>query len=125
MRSINDYLLNKHTPNGRTFPNLDCWGLIVDFYREQLGIQLNEYTDLDSKCMGKGFMKERDSGRFVETKEPENGDVIAFFSNARLYHVGIYINGRILHTSQARNCRYERLERTGLHTIRFYHYVRN
>ena len=46
MRSINDYLLNKHTPNGRTFPNLDCWGLIVDFYREQLGIQLNEYTDL-------------------------------------------------------------------------------
>ena len=55
MRSINDYLLNKHTSNGRTFPNLDCWGLIVDFYREQLGIQLNEYTDLDSKCMGKGF----------------------------------------------------------------------
>ena len=95
MRSINDYLLNKHTPNGRTFPNL------------------------------KGFMKERDSGRFVETKEPENGDIIAFFSNARLYHVGIYINGRILHTSQAKNCRYERLERTGLHTIRFYHYVRN
>ena len=125
MRSINDYLLIKHTPNGRTFPNLDCWGLIVDYYREMLGIQINEYTDLTAANMSTGLMYERNSNRFCETKEPRNGDVIAFFVNARLYHVGIYINGRILHTSQSKNCRFESLDRVGNHQIRFYHYVGN
>lgn len=125
MRSIDDYLLIKHTPNGRTFPNLDCWGLIVDYYREMLGIQINEYTDLNASNMSTGLMYERNSNRFCETKEPRNGDVIAFFVNARLYHVGIYINGRILHTSQSKNCRFESLDRVGNHQIRFYHYVGN
>lgn len=125
MRSIDDYLLIKHTPNGRTFPNLDCWGLIVDYYREMLRIQINEYTDLTAANMSTGLMYERLSGRFVETKKPRNGDVIAFFVNARLYHVGIYINGRILHTSQSKNCRFESLDRVGNHQIRFYHYVGN
>ena len=123
MRTINDYLLNIHTPNGRTFPRLDCWGLIVDFYREILGIQLNEYTDLDAGTMSRGFMYERESGRFIEVHEPQDGDLIAFFFRGKLFHVGIYWKGRILHTSQQKNCRYELLQDRTLNDRRFYRYV--
>ena len=124
-RKLNDYLLIRHTPNGRTFPYLDCWGLIVDVYREQLGIQLNEYTDLDSKTMSRGLMWERQDGHFVEVEEPQNYDVVAFFFSGRLYHVGVWINGKVLHTSEKKNCRYEKLNNVSLSQRRFYRYAKD
>lgn len=124
-RKINDYLLIKHTPNGREYPYLDCWGLIVDVYREILDIKLHDYTDLTQRDMNKGLMYERDSGRFAEVKEPQDYDVVAFFVNGRLYHVGLWIGGRILHTSQQRNCRYEQLDRVSLSQKRYYRYVKD
>jgi len=124
-RKINDYLLIKHTPNGREYPYLDCWGLIVDVYREILDIKLHDYTDLTQRDMNKGLMYERDSGRFAEVKEPQDYDIVAFFINGRLYHVGLWIGGRILHTSQQRNCRYEQLDRVSLSQKRYYRYVRD
>lgn len=127
MRSINDYLLNKHTPNGRKYPYLDCWGLVVDVYREMLGISLNEYTDLSQRDMSKALMYERQSGRFIEVDdEPHDYDVIAFFLGGRLYHVGLWIGGKILHTSQKKNCRYETLDsRVSLSQMRIYRYVKS
>ena len=125
MRSINDYLLNKHTPNGRKYPFLDCWGLVVDVYREMLGITLNEYTDLSQQDMSKALMYERQAGRFKEVDEPRDYDVIAFFIGGRLYHVGIWLRGKILHTSQKKNCRYETLDpRVSLSQMRIYRYVK-
>lgn len=124
-RKINDYLLIKHTPNGREYPYLDCWGLIVDVYREILDINLHDYTDLTQRDMSKGLMYERESGRFAEVKEPQDYDIVAFFINGRLYHVGLWIGGRILHTSQQRNCRYELLDRVSLSQKRYYRYVKD
>lgn len=126
MRSINDYLLNKHTPNGRRYPFLDCWGLVVDVYREMLGITLNEYTDLSQQDMSKALMYERQAGRFIEVDEPRDYDVIAFFIGGRLFHVGIWLKGKILHTSQKKNCRYETLDyRVSLSKMRIYRYVKS
>ena len=125
MRTINDYLLNRHTPNGRTYPRLDCWGLIVDIYRENLGIELDEYTDLSQKDMSRGLQYERQAGRFVEVKEPQDYDIIAFFINARLFHVGVWLNGRILHTSERKNARYEKLDSATLAHRRFYRYAKD
>lgn len=126
MRSINDYLLNKHTPNGRKYPYLDCWGLVVDVYREMLGITLNEYTDLSQQDMSKALMYERQAGRFIEVDEPRDYDVIAFFIGGRLFHVGIWLKGKILHTSQKKNCRYETLDpRVSLSKMRIYRYVKS
>lgn len=124
-RKLNDYLLIKHTPNGREYPYLDCWGMIVDVYREILGIKLHDYTDLTQRDMSKGLMYERESGRFAEVKEPQDYDIVAFFINGRLYHVGLWIGGRILHTSQQRNCRYEQLDRVSLSQKRYYRYVKD
>ena len=95
----------------------------MDFYKNVLNIELNEYTDLDAGSMSRGLVYERKAGRFEETKTPEDGDVIAFFVRGRLFHVGVFWRGKILHTSQQKNCRYEKLPETTLNERRFYHYV--
>ncbi len=73
MRNVNDYLLIRHTPGGRQYPRLDCWGLIVDYYRENLGITLGEHTDLSHETMAAGMLREK--GHFREVKTPETGDI--------------------------------------------------
>lgn len=122
MRQLVDYLLIRHTPNGRQFPNLDCWGLVVDVYREHLGITLDDYTDLDHKTMSKGLLYERQAGRFIEVQSPIDYDVVAFFVSGRLYHVGVWIRGKILHTSERRGCRWEKIDSIALSQRRFYRY---
>ena len=114
MRKLDDYLMIRHTPNGRTFPFLDCWGLVCDVYREYLDIELSEYTSLNHKTMSQGFSRERETGNFIEVSEPRNFDIIAFFVHGRLYHVGVYLDRKILHTSEKKNCRYEALDRVSL-----------
>ena len=123
MRKLDDYLMIKHTPNGRTFPFLDCWGLVCDVYKEFLSIELSEYTSLNHKTMSQGFQRERESGRFQEVERPQNFDIVAFFVHGRLYHVGIWLDRKILHTSEQKNCRYEALDRVSLSDKRFYRYV--
>lgn len=121
-RSVNDYLLIKHTPGGRTFPALDCWGLVVDYYREILGIDLPPYADLTQEHMAQGFQRELMRGKFQQVDTPKNGDVVAFFCRGILYHVGIYVDGRILHTTERRGCRYERMASGTLTNRRYYTY---
>ena len=123
MRKLDDYLMIRHTPNGREFPYLDCWGLVCDVYREYLDIELSEYTSLNHKTMSQGFSRERESGNFIEVSEPRNFDIIAFFVHGRLYHVGVYLDRKILHTSEKKNCRYESLDRVSLSDRRYYRYV--
>ena len=60
---LNHYLLIRHTPNGRKFPFLDCWGLVIEFYRRELGIELDDYTDFS---IGDGYEKEKQRGGFME-----------------------------------------------------------
>lgn len=122
MRKLDDYLLITHTPGGRQYPRLDCWGLIVDYYRENLGITLDEHTDLTHATMNAGFAAER--GHFREVSAPEDGDIVAFFLSGRLYHVGLYIAGKVLHTSERRNARYERMG-GALTERRYYRYARD
>lgn len=122
MRSLNDYLLVRHTPGGREFPNLDCWGLVRDYYREILGIDLPEYADFSGNTMSAGFRREMERGRFREIPEPEDNAVMALFCRGRLYHVGIWINGRVLHTTESRGARYERLPAANISNRRYYRY---
>ena len=43
--NIEKYLHNIHTPNGRIYPHLDCWGLVCYVYQNELNIQLDLCTD--------------------------------------------------------------------------------
>ena len=37
-------LMARYVVGGRTFPDLDCWGLVADVHRTELGIELPTYA---------------------------------------------------------------------------------
>tara|TARA_A100001515_G_scaffold8230_1_gene6877 strand:- start:2442 stop:3143 length:702 start_codon:yes stop_codon:yes gene_type:complete len=91
----------------------DCWSLIVDWYKEEKGIELldyerptriEEFTDdpvFERYLPSRGF-------RLLKPDEPlMNGDVLAMSILGKgLNHVGIFIDGDVLHHSADRlSCR--------------------
>jgi cell wall-associated NlpC family hydrolase len=105
---LNHYLLIRHTPNGRKYPFLDCWGLVIEFYRRELGIELDDYTDFSIKD---GYEKERSCFYEIEPPHYEFGDVIAFFRHGLIFHVAVYLGkGEMLHTGLNRHARVEKIK---------------
>nr|DAE41630.1 MAG TPA: NlpC/P60 family [Caudoviricetes sp.]DAL17911.1 MAG TPA_asm: NlpC/P60 family [Caudoviricetes sp.] len=104
--NLNRYLLSRHVRGGRSFPNLDCWGLVRDVYKS-IGATLPEFVDFEQCTMHKAAKSCIAEHLFFEVYEPQDFDVIAFFRKNRLFHVGICYQNKILHTTQNRNCRYE------------------
>ena len=122
---LNHYLLIRHTPNGRKYPFLDCWGLVCEFYRREFGIELDDYTDFSIRD---GYEKESDRGGFKEVPETEaeKGDVIAFFCHGVIFHVAVYLGrGEMLHTGLNRHCRVEKIRSMQCVDCRFYRYAIN
>ena len=91
----------------------DCWSLIVDWYKEERGIQLldyerptriEEFTDdpvFERYLPSRGF-------RLLKPDEPlKNGDVLAMSILGKgLNHVAIFLDGDVLHHSADRlSCR--------------------
>ena len=91
----------------------DCWSLIVDWYKEERGIELldyerptriEEFTDdpvFERYLPSRGF-------RLLKPDEPLiNGDVLAMSILGKgLNHVGIFLDGDVLHHSADRlSCR--------------------
>ena len=120
---LNHYLLIRHTPNGRKYPFLDCWGLVIEFYRRELGIELDDYTDFSIKD---GYEKEKRRGGFMEVtgSEAEKGDVIAFFRHGQIFHVAVYLGrGEMLHTGLNRHARVEKIKSMQFVESRFFRHL--
>ena len=91
----------------------DCWSLIVDWYKEEKGIQLLDYerpTRIEEFTDDPVFEKYLPSRGFRLLKPDEplmNGDVLAMSILGKgLNHVGIFIDGDVLHHSADRlSCR--------------------
>lgn len=88
---------------GRTFHHgtLDCFGLVRDFYRVELGIELPDIERPDN------WWKDPDGGElyldnyrcwgFREVDKPEYGDVILMqYRSERTNHAGIYLGDKPL-----------------------------
>ena len=120
---LNHYLLIRHTPNGRKYPYLDCWGLVIEFYRRELGIELDDYTDFSIKD---GYEKEtsRNSFREITADEAKFGDVIAFFRHGQIFHVGVKLTkGEMLHTGLNRHARVEKIKLMQFVESRFFRHI--
>ncbi|MBQ3776099.1 MAG: C40 family peptidase [Ruminobacter sp.] len=106
---LNHYLLIRHTPNGRKYPFLDCWGLVREFHRRELGIELDECTDFSIRD-GYENVTSQNSFREIKAETAEFGDVLAFFRHGLIFHVGVYLGrGEMLHTGLNRHCRVEKV----------------
>ena len=91
----------------------DCWSLIVDWYKEQRGIELLDYErptrieDFTDDPVFERYLPSR-GFRLLKPDEPlMNGDVLAMSILGKgLNHVGIFLDGDVLHHSADRlSCR--------------------
>lgn len=70
----------------------DCWGLVVAYYREVLGVTLPIYLDEDIQV---GYLREIESGRWVEGQ----GIVFMSFVDGLPCHCGLVFDNKVLHAS--------------------------
>lgn len=99
MYQIN-YLENKYTYDGRHFPNCNCYGLVKEFYRNELGITLDDYVQFSCKELDNGYKQEMRNGYFKEIENPCEGCIVGFFRHGMMVHIAIYTDNKILHTDQ-------------------------
>ena len=119
---LNHYLLIRHTPNGRKYPFLDCWGLVIEFYRREFGIELDDYTDFSIRD---GYEAEKNSFRGIAAHEAKFGDVIAFFRHGMIFHVGVFLGkGEMLHTGLNRHARAEKIKSLQFVESRFFRHIK-
>lgn len=107
------------------FDAVDCWGLVVLFYRMCRGINVHHNDDYDN---GSQFATCFD-GEVVfwqETENPEQGDIVVAFRGNTPAHIAlVWGRDKILHAREKTAVRFDRLRTLDrLSTqIRFYKYA--
>jgi cell wall-associated NlpC family hydrolase len=80
-----------------TFEAMDCWALVILYYRHVLGIELHHSPDYEA---GEDFMTCFD-GEVVYWRRSEHfrdGDIFIAYYGAQPVHVGLIVDGRALHS---------------------------
>lgn len=116
MEWVNDWIGKQYQKGGRG-PNYDCYGLVKAIYKEQLDKDLPEWELLNHNAKNKTLefkkrIDEAESGRHaIEVFEPENFDLIVAYRVRCAHHIGLYLNGGVIHIGKdTRGCVFERLE---------------
>lgn len=91
---------------GVPYSELDCWGVVREFYRLVMGIGLRHYYDHvpndDRVAEGLVFSHR---GDFKEVDKPEFGDIILIKLHGIECHIGVYLGeGKLLHTMRGSGC---------------------
>ena len=101
------YLRIKYQHLGRGWEGGDCLNLLLLFYREELGIDLPDYTpgyEENWAELGQNlFLEQRESQGFHQIGSPVHGNAILFHINNKVLHCGVVIDpevGTFLHTSR-------------------------
>lgn len=101
---FNYYMKIKHVPNGRIYPFLDCWGLVCYFYKRELKIDLDNFTQFDEKTMSNALPLVKNFRKLKINESVKLGDVIAFFNKGILVHVGVFIDdNKYIHSDKRSN----------------------
>lgn len=104
-----DFIGIPYRPLGRDKSGTDCWGLVSLYYRAALGIELPDYTYLNTR--DSIFSAILGNLSAWELREPiEANDVLLFRIFGIPYHVGIYLgDGDFLHSFNGTESCIERL----------------
>lgn len=93
----------EYVSGGRSEDGADCWGLIVLFYRKELGIELPlyEWVAPDKSTRHKTTCEQAkqmaiDIGLFEEVDSPEYGDIVLLNMLGMPIHVGVVIDKNLM-----------------------------
>lgn len=101
---------------GRSYDGADCWGLVWLYYRDVLGIDLVDWSEVPAtalRSISRLIAEHKREWRVVA--EPRDGDVVVMRALSDRgpiedTHVGLVVNRRyVLHTEQQSGARLERL----------------
>lgn len=106
MQWAQSYIGKPWTKGGRGPDSFDCWGLVYHIYRQQLGIQLPSYPNINAtnlRAVRDAITNGAVEQVWVPLEKPEHLCVVAMSKNVTsLHHVGIYLDvdgGIILHST--------------------------
>ena len=118
---LRHYFAIQHTPHGRVYPFLNCWGLVCEFYKRELNITLDLYTAYEPATMDAGYRTAQPE--FIQVKNPCFGDVIAFITSSGVcFHVGVMLDSdHYLHSRRDKGSQITPLTMTQDHYIVYRH----
>lgn len=99
--NFNKYIGLPYQENGRTVGGVDCWGLARLFYKQELSIDLPDYSDLYvgswDEQVSKLINYHKDS--WQQVSKPDLGDLCLFNIYGEPAHIGIYAgDSKFLHS---------------------------
>lgn len=84
-------------PHGRTRAGVDCWGLVRLWYAEQLGIELDSYSESYQSIKDResidGIVAE-ESKTWLRQQQPQTHDVVVWKIGPHWSHVGVVVAPR-------------------------------
>ena len=121
---ISHWVGRPYRVRGNDESGIDCWALVVRYYRDVLGIELDDHHDDD---IAGGFEREIQSEAWEPCDKKDAGVVfMAFDQLGEPRHVGIVVGGGelILHARKTRvQC--DRMGVMRTHRLEFYRHVDN
>lgn len=87
---------------GESLDGIDCWGLVLQSFREIDGVELPVISGYnDPLTQTEDAVTPSDLKQFKEA-QPTNGAIMCIFNNkGQMMHVGRCLNGRIIHATES------------------------
>jgi cell wall-associated NlpC family hydrolase len=98
---------------GIPYSELDCWAVVVKFYKEAMDTELKRYYEKvpRDRSTAKNLIYTHKS-EFYQVHTPEVGDIITIRLAGVESHIAVYLGEeKILHTSIATGCIIDRLSK--------------
>ncbi len=105
--TVNDFVGLPYREGARGPDAYDCYGLVAAVFRALRGVELPDwYQDAPgpqgaSRAIAAALCGEVSGGRSVKVEAPQNFDIAIVGSSSRPHHVGVFMDGGVLHSSKA------------------------
>jgi cell wall-associated NlpC family hydrolase len=102
---LNEYIGKPYLVNGRGPDAFDCFGLVLDIYRRLFDIHLPDWTVEDAtlatavRVINKAWRSQEANDLAYKVDAPEDFDIAFLYRKDIAHHVGIYVNGGVMHAS--------------------------
>ena len=102
----NEYIGLPYREGARGPEAFDCYGIVATVFEAARGIRLPDWYQSApgpqgaSRAISAALAGEVDGGRSVPVSDPQDWDIAVVGSRLRPHHVGLYVEGGVLHASR-------------------------